>query len=281
MKDYKEKMLKQMGLLGLSYETKRSYLYSMKRLEQYFNKSPDLLNINDIHNFLYHLIKDKNVSKSTHNLYTSAIRFYYKKVCRLNWIFEDIIYIKRHRKLPVVLSKDEVIRMINASVNIRSKAVIMTTYSTGMRVSEVAKLEIKDIDSKRMLIKISQGKGGKDRYVPLSPFLLKILRDYYRSLENKPDNWLFLNKVGDSHLSITSISRIISGTAKSAGLTKTVSPHTLRHSFATHLLEDGVDLKKIQLLLGHTSLKTTSRYIHLAPDFSKDVKSPLDTLSLK
>jgi site-specific recombinase XerD len=212
----------------------------------------------------------------------AAIIFLYKKVIGVNWDFSRIPTIKKERKLPNVLNEEEIIALLNAIQNPRDKAVISLLYSAGLRVQEVCNLKIHDIDSKRMLIHIRQSKRDKDRFVMLSVEMLTLLRIYYKSCLVKPKDYLFPGVVTpDKPIVRGTISRFLNLAARKADIKKPVYPHLLRHSFVTHLLENGTNIRFIQVLLGHSSLRTTEVYTHVAKNIPEHVKSPLDTLLAK
>jgi integrase/recombinase XerD len=206
----------------------------------------------------------------------AALRFVYTVTLGRPWALERVPYPRTQCTLPVVLSQAEVVRFLRASPGLKSRALLTTLYATGLRVSEVVALKVSDIDSQRMVIRVRQGKGRTDRYVILSPRLLTVLRTYWKAL--RPTDWLFPGRAPGTPLSTRQVDRICQEMRQHAGLTKVVSAHTLRHSFATHLLEAGTDLRSIQLLLGHRSLSTTARYLPVSPQIGATVQSPLDLL---
>jgi integrase/recombinase XerD len=275
MTPLRQRMSEDMQLRHYSPRTQEAYLAAVSRFAKHFGQSPSQLGPDHIRQYQLSLLS-RHASRSVLVLTTAALRFLYTVTLRRPWNVERLAYPRRHRTLPVVLSRTEVARFLAASVALKPRAVLTTIYATGLRVSEVAALKVRDIDSQRMVIRVRQGKGAKDRYVTLSPRLLTLLRTYWKA--GHPTEWLFPGRVPGTSLTIRQVQRICHEVQQQAGLTKAVSPHTLRHSFATHLLEAGTDLRSIQLLLGHRSLATTARYLHVSPQLGLTVQSPLDLL---
>jgi len=211
----------------------------------------------------------------TYRFYAAALKFLYKTTLKREWV-EKIKFPKRKKKLPVVLDLSEVMSLLSGTENIKHKAILTLTYCSGLRISEVACPKITDIDSKRMMLHIRQGKGGKDRYTILSQTALECLREYWRQYH--PKEWLFEGQNEDTYLCLTSIRQIFLAAKKRAGIAKPASPHTLRHSFATHLIEAGTSLHHVQLLLGHRSPTTTTVYLHVSRLNLAQVTSPLDNI---
>ena len=222
------------------------------------------------------LTKDLVVSYKTFNGHVSAIRFFYKYVLDLGWNAERIPYQKTGKSLPIVLSREEVLALFDVVTNLKHRTILMVLYSAGLRISEALRLKAPDIDSQRMMIRVHQGKGRKDRYVMLSEKLLQTLRRYW--LLDRPEPWLFPGQHASRPLTSSSAQQFFERARKRAGIHKKASPHTLRHSFATHLLERGVNIRVIQRLLGHRSLRSTEIYTHVAETFVRDTRSPLDDL---
>jgi len=281
----KEKMKQQMEIRGLSERTRESYLADIEQFVRYFMKSPDQLSLDDIHGYQQHLIRDRKYAENTINQHVAALKFLYRSTLKRDWRIEMIPYHKRSKKLPVVLSRDEVKMLFKATENIKHRAMLLTLYSTGMRACELTHLKISDIDSKRMLIRIEEGKNSKDRYVRLSDKLLEVLRSYWINQKTKPKTWLFPGYSDDSPLSRHSAQKMILKRKEKTSIKKQVSTHTMRHTFATHtfathMLESGVDIRRIQLMLGHRSLRTTAKYLHVASNYLHEAKTPLDTLDL-
>lgn len=274
----REKMRKDMVIRGFSPKTQEVYLERMKNFVRFHGKSPELLGLNDINQYQIYLAEEKQVSWCYFNQSVCAIRFFYKKTLNKDWDIKHIPFQKEGKKLPSVLSKEEVRSIFQAISNIKHLALFQTIYGAGLRVQEALNLSYKDIDSQRMLIRVRQGKGKKDRYVMLSPKLLHTLRAYRKASSPKPVVYLFPGRDSTKPLTPETAQRVLKKAQQKAKVRKTVTPHVLRHCFATHLLEDGHDVRKIQLLLGHRSLRTTCTYTHVARNFLQQTASPLDTL---
>lgn len=276
MKTLRQRMLEDMGIRNLSKTTQKRYLDRVAVFANHFNKSPALLGAEDIRVFLLYLVREKKFSSSSINVTVSALRFLYKVTLGCSWDIEKIHFARREKKLPVVLSPDEVVQFLKAVKSKKHKTILMTTYATGLRILETTRLKVSDIDSRRMTIRVQQGKGKKDRYVMLSNKLLIILRDYWK--EYQPASWLFYGKTKNDPISTATARQVCRLASYESGLKKRVTPHILRHSFATHLLESGTNLRTIQILLGHKSPSSTAVYTHIAVQNLKATKSPLDTL---
>lgn len=256
-----------------SLQTIKVYLCYNKDFLKVARKSPEEITNSDIRNYLFHLVEERKISTSTLNIAINALKFYYGIILKKNFIHE-IRRPHKDKKLPVVLSREEVARIFSAIDNIKHKAPLMLIYSAGLRVSEVVKLELEDIDRKRRLIHIRVAKGRKDRYTLLSDVALNILRNYWK--EYQPKKWLFSGIRLERRISTRTVQAIFEQAKFKAGITKEVSVHSLRHSFATHLLERGTDLRYIQELLGHKSSKTTEIYTHVSNRDLRKIQSPLD-----
>jgi len=274
MSTLREQMQADLQLRGITPRTQKDYLREVNNLAKYFNKSPEDLGESEIKEYLVHLLKDRKLSGGTYKYYVSGIKFLYRTTLKREGVVDTIRYPKTKRKLPVVLDLSEVEALFSVTGNIKHKAILMITYSSGLRISEAARLKITDIDSKRMMLWVQQGKGGKDRYTILSQTALECLRQYWRQYH--PKEWLFEGQKEGTHIGISSIRQIFLGAKKRAGITKPASPHTLRHSFATHLIEAGTSLHHVQLLLGHRSPTTTTVYLHVSRINLAQVTSPLD-----
>jgi len=276
-------MLDELERRNYSQTTRRAYLLGVEQFAKHFHRSPDQLNLDHIRDYQAHLFRVRNLEPNTVAVRLAALRFLFVAVLKRPWTVADTPYPKRPDKLPTVLSQDEVARMIDAAVTPLHRAVLMTLYGTGLRRAEVTRLKVSDIDTQRMVIHVLGGKGRKDRDVMLSPKLLEALREYWRSLKHKPKEWLFPGG-GRAHnnpqqpMSDKVVWHAVQQAARRAGIEKAVHPHTLRHSFATHLLEAGVDLRTIQLLMGHSDLKATTVYLHLSHRHLQATASPLDSL---
>jgi integrase/recombinase XerD len=274
MNTLRDQMLVDLQLSGIKPNTQRSYLREVENLAKYFNKSPAELGEAELKEYLLSLIKERHLSEGTFRFYVAALKFFYRTTLKREWLVEKIRHPRAKRKLPVVLALSEVQSLFSVTTNLKHKAILMITYSSGLRASETARLKITDIDSKRMTVRISQGKGGKDRYSILSQTTLEHLRQYWRKY--RPQEWLFQGAKGKDHISITSVQQLFHKAKKKAGITKPASVHTLRHSFATHLIEAGTSLHHVQLLLGHRSPTTTTVYLHVSRLNLAQVTSPLD-----
>ncbi|MBE7559490.1 site-specific integrase [bacterium] len=272
----RQRMLEDMRIRNLARCTQEQYVISVAAFAKYFGKSPDLLDPEHIHAWQLYLLESKRLSPSSLNVYVSALRFLYNVTLRRDWDLQVIPYARRPKKLPIVLSREEMARLIDTVRNLKYRTALMTMYAAGLRVSEVVRLKLSDIDSRRMAIRVEQGKGQKDRYVMLSPRLLEQLRHYWRLW--KPTPWLFMDRLRKRHLPISTVQHLCQQARRDACIEKPVTAHSLRHAFATHLLEAGCDLRTIQVMMGHRSLSTTAMYLRVAlPDPAK-VQSPLDLL---
>jgi len=278
MKTLREQMNDAMILRGFAARTKESYLAAVSALAKHYRRSPDLLTAEEVEAYHLHLIVERKLAYSSVNQSASACRFLFDKVLKRPQARFDIPMAKVPKSLPCVLSRDEVSRLLAAAPNLRARALLMVTYAAGLRVTEVCALQLADIESApdRMCIKVRGGKGGKDRYTLLSPVLLQTLRDYWRSTH--PRTWLFPNASGTGPICATLAQRMYYAARDRAKLGRHGGIHTLRHGFATHLLESGVDIHTIQRLLGHGHVSTTMRYFHLAQNKLTGTTSPLELL---
>ncbi len=274
MNTSRDQMLVDLQLSGAKPNTQKSYLREVDNLAKYFNRSPEELGEAELKEYLLYLMKERHLSEGTFRFYVAALKFFYRTTLKREWQVEKIRPPRAKRKLPIVLDLSEVESLLTATTNLKHKAILMITYSSGLRASETARLKITDIDSKRMTVRISQGKGGKDRYSILSQRTLEHLRQYWRKY--RPQEWLFPGAKAKAHLSTNSIQQLFYKAKKQAGITKPASVHTLRHSFATHLIEAGTSLHHVQLLLGHRSPTTTTVYLHVSRLNLAQVASPLD-----
>jgi integrase/recombinase XerD len=274
----RRRMVEDMTVRNLSPATQRSYLYAVAKFSRFFGKSPERLELEDVRTYQVHLAS-QGIAWATLNQTVAALRFFYGVTLDRPEIPERIAYAREPRRLPVVLSADEVVRFLEAVPSLKSRTALTTAYAAGLRVSEVVALKVADIDSGRMLIRVEQGKGGKDRYVMLSAQLLAILRTYWRLA--RPRHWLFPGRDEERPIDQTVLHAACRSACEAAGLTKHVTVHTLRHSFATHLLESGADIRIIQVLLGHTNISTTARYAQVATSTIQGTTSPLDRLRLE
>jgi len=272
----RERMIHEMTLRNFAPETQRSYLRAIDALVRWTGSDPRAIGLDTINNFLLHLRKEKGLLPKTANAYAQGLRFFYLCVLARPWSAAAIICARGPKSLPVVLSQEETVRFLAAARSFKYRVILTTAYATGLRVSEVCHLKLTDIDSSRMVIRVELGKMRKDRYVMLSPLLLELLRDWWRMA--RPKFWLFPGHDPACPISTSAVEKICRKTRATSGLKKRVTPHTLRHGFATHLLENGVDLRTIQVLLGHASFSSTARYTHIATAALAKVKSPLDSL---
>ena len=262
MTSLRQRMIDDMRLRNYAPRTIDVYVERVTRFAEHFGRSPQTLGPAEIRAYQLFLLEHKGASWAVFNQTVCALRFVYRVSLERKWLVEHIPFPKQEKKLPVVLSREEVQRLLSAVENLKHRTILMTMYATGVRVSEVVALELSDVDSARMLIRVRHGKGRKDRFVPLSLTLLEHLRVYWRAY--RPPRWLFASSDAQRPLSVSAVQRVCGRSAERAGLRKRVSPHTMRHCFATHLLEAGTDLKTIQVLLGHSSLRSTSVYLHVA-----------------
>jgi integrase/recombinase XerD len=276
MSDLRERMIADLELRNYSPETIRAYIRCVADFAKHFHQSPDQLGPDQVRDYQIFLVRQKKASWASFNQAVCALRFFYNvTLCRKEMI-EHIPYPRSEKRLPSTLSKEEVSAVLQATANIKHRAILTSIYAAGLRVSEAAKLRPEDIDSKQQIIIVRQGKGRRDRLVMLSPHLLDILRQYWKAY--RPTSWLFPGPTSSCPITTTSIYKICQRSAQSANLSKHISPHTLRHSFASHLLEAGTDLRTIQLLMGHRNLKTTALYLHISPQALRSTVSPLDLL---
>ena len=278
--ELRERMIQDLELRNRSSKTISSYIRKIAEYAKFFNQSPELLGPEEIRTFQLYLIREKDLGASSLNVYASALRFLYGTTLRRKWIVERVAGAKTEKKLPVVLSQEELARFFGAINSLKYRAILVAAYAGGLRIEETVQLKPENIDRERMVMYIT-GKGSKDRYVMLSPKLYKLLRMYWT--EYRPDRfseiWMFPNQQG-SHISPASVREVCKKACHAAGIKKRVTPHSLRHAFATHLLEGGVDILKIQVLMGHKSLTTTARYVHVAIGGAHKVDSPLETVPI-
>lgn len=272
---FQEAMEKEMSLRGFAPKTQDVYVRWMRRVVRFSGAAADQLTEAQVRNFLVDLTHKRGVSSSSLNQAISAIRFFFTSVLHREWRLE-LSYQRAPQRLPVTLSPAEVKRLLAAVPGLRERAAMEVAYGAGLRLSEVLHLKLSDIDSQRMILRVEQGKGKKDRNVMLSPALLETLRAYWR--QSRPRVWLFPGQGGKRPLHPTLLQRAFHQAKEKAGIGKPVSFHTLRHSFATQLLESGVNVRTIQALLGHGSLGSTQRYTHVAGDYLRQTRSPLDSL---
>ena len=277
MTPLRQRMIEDLTIRNYSPRTIKVYIDRVAKFAQHFGQSPDGLGPAHIREFQLFLVQTKKASWSQYNQSVCALRFFYRVCLGKTWMIEHIPFPKQPKRLPVVLSRQEVQRLFEALSNLKHRTILMTLYATGLRVSEALALQIADIDRQRMLLRVRQGKGRKDRYVPLSQTLLDQLCGYWRSY--RPACWLFPSTDPGRALTAGTVQKLCNKAARKAGLSKRVTPHTLRHSFATHHLEAGTNLKTIQVLLGHRHLNTTSLYLHVAVQAIGQRRDALDLLA--
>jgi integrase/recombinase XerD len=282
MTPLRQRMIEDMTLRNLAPRTVQVYVERVAKFAQHFGKSPEKLGSADVRAYLVHLVHKRHVSWSYYNQALCALRFVYNITLGKDWILKSIVCPKQEKKLPVVLSPAEVGQFFQAITNLKHRAILMTAYAAGLRVSEVVALRVEDIDSQRMVIRVRQAKGRKDRYVMLSPRLLDLLREYWkarrRRAELRSSPWLFPGQNPDRPMTSKPVHDACKDVREASGLSKRVTVHALRHSFATHLLESGTDIRTIQVLLGHRSIKTTALYTHVSTATLEATHSPLDRL---
>ena len=277
MTPLRRRMSEDMQVRNLAPHTRRSYLQQVSQFARHFGRSPEFLDPDDIRAYQLHLTRDKHLSASSILVAVAAIRFLYKVTLKRDWNIDDAIpACRRPQKLPVVLSREEVNRFLDAVGNRKHRVILTVCYAAGLRISEAVRLTSDAIDSQRMVIRVEAGKGGKDRYVMLSPKLLEVLSAYW--WEARPKEWLFPGDIAGQPITRHSVEMACQAAWRRSGLSKPVTPHSLRHAFAVHLLESGADLRTIQLLLGHSSLNTTARYLRIATSTVCATTSPMDLL---
>jgi integrase/recombinase XerD len=271
-------MIEDMTIRKLSPKTQQGYIRTIKNLAAFLGRSPDKASFEDVRGFQLHVAQSGGGTGAL-NATVAALRFFFRVTLKRSAIIEHTAFIHEPRKLPVVLSPDEMARLLDAAPGLKYKAALSVAYGAGLRVSEVVALKISDIDSKRMVIRVEQGKGRKDRYVMLSPHLLELLRAWWKAA--RPQGWLFPGQNRVNPLTTRQLNRACHDAARMADIKKRVSLHTLRHSFATHLLEQNVDIRVIQVLLGHAKLDTTALYTRVATKTIREIMSPLEHIARK
>lgn len=277
MTPLRQRMTEDMQVRNLALNTQTSYLRQVSLFARFFNKSPELLGPEDIRTYQVYLTNDRELSTSSIVVAVSALRFLYNVSLKRNWNLDEVIpTAKKPQTLPVVMSPEEVLGFLASVASVLHRVILTVCYAAGLRISEALHLQPADIDSQRMVIRVEQGKGQKDRYVMLSPKLLEILRGYWRVMP--PKVWLFEGDTPGRPITANAVQQACQKTQKVAGIRKPVTPHAFRHAFAVHLLESGTDVRTIQLLLGHRSLETTARYLRIATSKVCSTSSPLDLL---
>jgi len=278
MSPLRRRMIEDMTIRKFAPKTQHDYLQRVKNFAAYLGRSPDTASSEDVRHYQLHLTAS-GVGVPTVNQTVSTLRFFFKVTLGRPDLVERTTFVREPRKLPVVLSPEEVVRLLDAAPGLKYKAALSVAYGAGLRVSEVVALKVGDIDSKRMIIRVEQGKGRKDRYVMLSPHLLELLRAWYKAA--RPQGWLFPGMNPVNPMTTRQLRRACHAAAHMAEIGKPVSPHTLRHSFATHLLEQNVDVRVIQVLLGHAKLDSTALYTRVATKTIQQVMGPLEHIALK
>jgi integrase/recombinase XerD len=276
MTPLRQRMLEDMGIRNLAENTQLSYLQQVTLYAKHFHRSPEELGTEQVRAYQVHLTTIRKLAPGSISIATSALRFLYKVTLKRDWAPDDIPMPKKAFKLPVVLSPGEVAHFLACVDSLKQRTILTTAYAAGLRVSEVVHLKVTDIDSQRMVLRVDQGKGRRDRYVMLSPRLLEALREYWKVV--RPRTWLFPGDIPGQPISTSAVELACQKAHRAAGIAKPITPHSLRHAFATHLLESGADVRRIQLLLGHRSLATTSRYLKIATSTVCATTSPLDLL---
>lgn len=278
MKELRQRMIDQMTLRGLSPRAHESYLWAVSGLAHHYNQSPEQLNTEQIQAWLLHLERERHLCWSSLNIAVSGLRFFYFDTLGWEPVRLEIPRRKAQSRLPEVLSREEVDQLISGVSNIKHRTLLMTIYAAGLRVSEAVRLRVRDIDSARMTIRVEQGKGHKDRYTILSPRLLDGLRQYWKQF--RPEEYLFEGSDANRPLDVTAAQKVYNRAKQRAGIRKGAGVHTLRHCFATHLLEAGVDLRTIQTLLGHNAISTTMRYLQIRQHHVASCAETFDLLAL-
>ena len=278
MTPLRRRMIEDMTLRNLSPHTVEAYVRAVAQFAKHFRRSPEQLSGEDARQYLLRLVRDRHASWSRYNIARCGLQFFFQVTLgRGDEHFERLPCARTPKRLPTVLSPEELRRLFDVARDVKHKALLMTLYGAGLRISEALALKPGDIDGRRMLVHVRLGKGAKDRMVKLSPQLLAVLRDYWRA--RRPVNWMFPQAKDPARpMDGSDAWRMVRRTARRAGIAKRVSPHTLRHSYATHLLDAGTDLRTIQLLLGHGNLKTTTIYLHVSQAKLAAAASPLDRL---
>ena len=278
MSPLRRRMIEDMTIRMFAPKTQHDYLQRVKNFAVFLGRSPDTASFEDVRRYQLHLTTS-GVGVPTLNQAVSTLRFFFRITLKRHDILEHTHFIREPRKLPVVLSPEEVARLLDAGPGLKYKAALSVAYGAGLRAAEVVSLKINDIDSKRMIIRVEQGKGRKDRYVMLSPHLLELLRVWWKAA--RPQGWLFPGRDRVQPMTTRQLNRACHAAAQMAEINKRVSLHTLRHSFATHLLEQNIDVRVIQVLLGHAKLDTTALYTRVATKTISEVMSPLEHIAGK
>jgi integrase/recombinase XerD len=273
----RQRMIDDMTARRFSEKVQKAYVRHVRTFTAFLGRSPDTATSEDLRRFQLHMAQQQ-ISAGSINAAIAALRFFFTVTLERPDLVRPLRIVTEPRRSPVVLSEEEVARLLEAAPGLKYKAALSVAYGAGLRVSEVANLKVSDIDSQRMTLRVEQGKGQRDRYVMLSPQLLELLRDWWQAA--RPQVWLFPGQNPVNPMTPRQLNRAVTAAKTLAGISKRVSPHTLRHSFATHLLEQGVDIRVIQVLLGHAKLETTALYTRVAVNTVRDIKSPLERLGV-
>ena len=273
----RQRMIEDMTARRFKEKVQKDYVRHVRIFTEFLGRSPDTATSEDLRRFQLHMAQQQ-IGAPTINSAISALRFFFTETLERPDLVRPLRLVNEPRRTPVVLSPEEVARLLQAAPGLKYKAALSVAYGAGLRVSEVAQLKVSDIDSRRMTLRVEQGKGQRDRYVMLSPHLLQLLREWWKAA--RPQVWLFPGQNPINPVTARQLNRAVTAAKDLAGISKRVSPHTLRHSFATHLLEQGVDIRVIQVLLGHAKLETTALYTRVAVATVRDIKSPLDRLGV-
>lgn len=276
MTPLRQRMLEDMSIRNFVENTQLSYVQQVSSFACYFGCSPETIGLEKVREYQIYLLEERKLAPSSISIAVSALRFLYKVTLRRAWLPDDLPMPRKACKLPVILSPEEVMNFLACIDSTKQRAILTASYAAGLRVSEATHLKVGDIDSQRMMLRVDQGKGRKDRYVMLSPRLLAELRSYWRS--ERPKTWLFPGDIPGNPITRSAVELACQKARRCSGVQKPITPHSLRHAFATHLLERGVDVRRIQLLMGHRSLATTSRYLKVATSTICSTTSPLDLL---
>jgi site-specific recombinase XerD len=269
-------MTEDMEIRNLSPNTQLSYLQQVSGFAKYCHRSPELAGPEEIRAYQLHLTSERKLAPGTLCIVASALRFLYKVTLKRDWVEREIPLPKKPYILPVILSREEVLHFLESIASVKHRTILMTAYAAGLRVSEATRLKVTDIDSQRMMLRVEQGKGQKDRYVMLSPKLLEILRAYWKVTH--PEVWLFPGDMPDQPITRSAVEQACQKARRVSGIKKPITPHSLRHGFASHLLEAGTNVRTIQLLMGHRSLATTAKYLKVATTTVCATTSPFDLL---
>lgn len=276
MTPLRQRMVDDMQLRNFSPHTQGAYVRAVIQFSRYFRAPPETLTVGHARQFLLYLVQERRVSWSCYNQIRAGLIFFFRITLGRDESVDGVPCARTRRRVPVVLSQEELQRFFAATTNLKHRAIFMTMYGAGLRVSELVSLRVEDIDSARMLLRVREGKGQKQRNAKLSKLLLVVLRDYYKNY--RPCGWLFPGRTAGEPLNRMSVNKAIEHIGQRAGITKNVTPHTLRHSYATHMLDAGADLRTIQVLLGHMNIKSTAIYMHVSQAKIDAAPSPLDMM---